>query len=390
MLRALIRVCVAVASGCDGDEVVGSPPALVQASVSNGALKCEAWNAPRVAAPGAFDLVVGSEGPLLFWSPQSSPSQRFILSQRLDREGVISDATQRLDLSSVDSGAIEELAVAAAAGTIGVAWVVRHGNEATALEAHGAERSVPLLTPQSLGKVEASDAARGRVLMAAGEDGELQVTWRGERSPCEAQVGTCSHYNRRSLKRGGPGDSGVITREMLAPCDPLLIGSLWADGSWYEGVCHESPNPVAFVFSFRPAISYAEANEVFGGCSSFALARSRFGAALWAECSDGMALATRSHVPELGRTIRRVTRSMRCVAGRPVLVAAGQGGVEEFPLSSPSDGLGPALPPLPFGARAVWTGSHVIAAYVEGGRLRLTRGACRDAGFEWCRDGKHP
>lgn len=344
-----------------------------------------------MSAPGAFELVLGSEGPLLLWSPMGTGSHRSsIVTQRMDREGLMRDPPQSWDVSSIAPGSIVEITGAAAAGEIGVAWVTRHEAKWVAFQAHGRDRAVALMTPEALGNVEPTNATRGRALVAAGESGDLQVTWRGERARCEAQNGTCSHYSRRSLSPGTPADRGVITREMLVPCDPLLLGSLWADGSWYEAVCHRDPDPVAYVFSFRPEISYAEVNDLFAGCDAFALARAAVGTSLWARCSDGTAIASRSHRPELNRVLRRVTQTVRCVEGRPVLVARSDGGTLEFALSAPVDGIAPWLPNLPVGSRAVWTGTHVVAAFVDDETLRFKRGACRGADFAWCGESTSP
>lgn len=353
-------------------------------------MRCAQWSSPRLAGDGAFDLVMGSDGPILLWSPFALASDAVINIQRAGRDGAPNGPTQALALPPDRVAPVEEIAAAAASGVVGMAWVTRAAGGRTAFAARGHEGSFGLLNAEALGSVEAAEGARGRILLAAGEDGEMHVTWRGERSPCQAQAGTCSHYSRRSLASGNTDDRGVIAREMLVPCDVMLVGSMWADGSWYEGVCHRNAAEVAYVFSFRPSISYAEANDVLHGCNSFALSRSRVGAALWAECADGTAVAIRSHQPSDNRTLRAVTRSVRCDAGRPVLVARGQGGDVELPLAAPVDGIAAAVAGLPVGARAIWTGSHIVAAFLDQGRLRLKRGACRSETFEWCADEAKP
>lgn len=387
--RSLVGcVCVAaIVTGCQKESEVTSNAPPEQDTLSRevaSVRKPVEWIDKVLAAPGAFDVVVVSDAVLVLWVVADGGGAE-VTSQRFDFDGDVRGASRPVNLPATN-GTIIELAAAAGAGNLGIAWVVRNGSTLSAWGTGGSEQAVSMRVPDTLGTVESSDAARGRVLVATGEDGEIQTTWRGERAACEAQKGTCSHYIRRSLTRSAvvATQRGSIAREMPTPCDPLLIGSLWADGSWYEAVCHLSPEQAAYVFSFRPAISYAEAIEALPTCNNFALSRAPVGAALWARCADGLAVTYRSHQPELNRQLRGVTKSAVCRDGRPVLRAEAETGVaEEFSLSRPMDGLGPALPRLPLETRAVWTGRSVIAGYVDNGALKLARATCRGDDFVW-------
>ncbi len=372
---SVLVACSNAAPGRSGDSPNKSNTASFKPS-------CWPWTAPSLSAPGAFDLALISDGALLVWSPR----QGGLRVQVLDRSGAPRGAPRDVIVSNVPAHGdrVIEVAATAAAGDVGFAWVTAQADGHMALAGRTSERAPQALSAESLGAVEVASGTRGRVLIASSEDGEISATWRNERAACQAQTGVCSHYARRAIHLGDHAARPVIAREMVAPCESMLVGSLWADGSWYEAVCHHDPEPVAYLFSFRPEISYAEATELMAGCSAFALSRAQIGAALWATCPEGLTVAARSHLSTTSPVLRGVTEAVRCEASRPVLAASTVDGVFELPLAAAVDGIGAALPGVPFDTRAVWTGSHVIAAFEAQGALRLVTGACGPDGFNWC------
>lgn len=349
--------------------------------------------APRpVASASSFELVPLDDGAALVWGAPSVPAAG-VLAVAVGPRGEPRGIDQRLS----DRLAIEVTAVTEGA-RIAAVWVAQGDSRSTALVAEAAfapggissfapaidlGAAVPLITP-----------GRGRLAIATGDDGAFLVHHRmpPERCTAGAPGAECARIGRRRVDSPGAGrpargDGGL---EVPEPCDPFVVASVSSRGTWYAALCHvEAGGPATTVYALRSSISLAAANEILPGCTPRALVPTAEGAALVADCPDGLAVAWQDEMGQPLGAARPATISATCVDGRPVLSAAGPAYSLAVPLTAPVGRIEAMLPTEIGGAnaRAAWTGTSVLVARHRplgdgAGEVVLTRWECHDGALE--------
>jgi len=345
--------------------------------------------APRdLFAAAAFAIAPVEDGVLLVWGePRAGdPGVRAALLSPLGEPRA--DDFRLSDDLPIELDAVAEGARAAAA------WVAQPSTPGLELRAVAALGAGSHFGPaRDFGLVEPLAAPlRGRIALSNGADGAFYLSHRAPSAPCALVEGTCARVRRDRVDTAASvrGDDPL---EVPGPCEPLVVGSVRVDGTWFSALCHEERDasgqlaPRATVYAIRPAIALAAANQVLVGCRPRALAPTAGGAALVADCPEGRSVAWQD---ELGRPlgeIRGADFEVAC-AGRPVLRAVGEAEMLEVPLTAAVgriEGLLPAALALDH-ARAVWSGAAILVATprrsVDGLELVLDRYACEDGRLE--------
>lgn len=263
---------------------------------------------------------------------------------------------------------------------VGLAWIVDRGEDLVTESTFSLDGGQRWSSPRDLGEsVRLARDRRGR-LAVTGNDDALVLYHRIPEAPCVASEGRCARFTRRGL---GPDASrvgrGTEPLEVRYPCEPLVAGATWADGTWYHGVCHEDGGEVTTtVYVIRPEVSYA-APIPFEGCSPAGLASlGSNGALVLTRCGAELRGA---RLDEMGRVPERFApaeRAVTCAGGRPTLSVGQDGASTTLTLGEAHDHLEPLLPEsvAPPGARAVWTGEALLVAVPLERELVLRRYAC--------------
>ncbi|MGD8860738.1 MAG: hypothetical protein PVI30_12070 [Myxococcales bacterium] len=385
----LLLSCALMATGCSRDE----PAAPAQAP------RTQTARAPIGTLPlgdgAAFDLVATGQGAALIWAaPGPCAGSLRMLSldaggQPLGEHRPMVDGCAAATAVRGSGAQITELAAAAAAGKLGLAWVLERGGTAEVLATYGDDSARALAPPTSLAATVASaEAPDGRLAMTASDTGQLLIAYRTTPGPCEGGAGgRCAHYVARPHPDPSPGRGrGVEQREVPEPCRRMLPGGQWLAGTWFDAVCARQPRPTTTVFVIRPEISYAAAVEALPGCGPWSLSPAGARAILLGECPEGLSAHVLTPDGQGGRELRGIEREAGCRRGRPLLrLRQPEKLAEEVELRSPSSRLGPLLPPSlgGEGARAAFTGQVlVVAAPVRGG-IEVRSYACtRDGRIE--------
>lgn len=320
------------------------------------------------AAPGAFALAATAEGALLAVGGADGVS-----AQPLDPVG-----EPRGDAAILEAAPVDELVAGAAGRRVGIGWVVVEAPASAprVRAAFSPDGGVSFLAAQDVDDTVAVPTPGGRLAIAADDGGLVALYHRIVPAPCVASEGICARYDRFGLgadaARAGRGTEPL---EIDQPCEPLLGGALWSDGSWFTSVCHVQPQPRALVFTIRPAIHYAVATELPAGCRPAGLAPRTGGALALGACPGGAVRVPLDVMGQAGPPIDARAAGARCEDGRPVVGWPGQ----ELPLSTARGDLAPLLPPAvaPLGARAVWTGEALLIATQVGDVIELRRRRCR-------------
>jgi hypothetical protein len=341
--------------------------------------------APRpIATSAAVDLVASGDSAMLAWGVPSSQGGgvRFM---ELGPGGAPRGSEIELARRSAAAGGpaeqaplqIIELSMAAAAGHVGVAWIVTPF-DTSIVEAAYASSPGAFTAARELGTVDRYDShTRGSVIVSSGADGNIWVTHRITRHACIATEGDCTRFTRERLDSSGGAGRGDEPLEVAAPCEPLLPGALSVAGRSYYGVCHAGDAQATTVYVIDPAVSYAAAAEVLPGCVPVGLAPAGPNVVLRAHCPDGEAM---TRITETGRTpttVRQATFAVRCDTGRPTLTA-GAGAELAYALTASESRIEAWLPEniAPVGSRAVWTGEALLVAVPQSGEVALRRYEC--------------
>jgi hypothetical protein len=345
--------------------------------------------APReLATDASFAITPLDDGVLLVWGapPVPSPGVRASLLSPLG-EPRAHDQVLSEDLP-IELDAVADGARAA------VAWVAQPSAAGRELRVVAALGVGGHFGPAAdFGPAEPlRSAGRGRLALASGPDGVFSLSHRVPPAPCASRDGMCARVRRDRVDTGASvrGDDPL---EVPGPCDPLVVGSVRAEGTWFSALCHEERGPTgalaprATVYAIRPSIALAAASQVLVGCAPRALAPTAGGAALVAECPEGRSVAWQD---ELGRPlgeIRGARFEIACV-GRPLLRISGEAGALEVPLTVAVGRIEGLLPSTVAAdhARAVWSGAAILVATPrrsgERRELVLDRYACEDGRLE--------
>lgn len=373
-----VLALLALALGCsDPPEPVPAPPPPPRPTL---------LASRAVASDSSFELLPEGDGALLVWGTPPTPESDVLaaalspLGEPRGHDRVLAHALP-IEITGIADGARTAIAWVAQRSSLGTELATTALYSAGDL-AFGAPidlgDATPLLTP-----------FRGRLSITTSEDGAFLLSHRVPPAACTGRDGTCARIARSRLDVPGSA-RGDDPLEVPAPCEPFVSGAIRTGGTWFSGICHEegesgvSATPRTTVYAIRPEISLAAASEVLVGCSPRHLSPTDVGAALIADCPDGLGVAVQD---ELGRTtaeIRAARLEVVCAA-RPTLTVRGTGGSLDVPLTAALGRIEGLLPEAIAGAhdRAVWTGSAILVAHVEvSGERRhvvLERHQCEDA-----------
>jgi hypothetical protein len=347
---------------------------------------------PRhVETSASFDLVATAEGAVLvFAAPQGEGGGLRALP--LDARGASRGA--ELPVVARDASGpplpIAEVVAASSGGKLGIAWIAHETpTQTTILATHGGADAQAFAPATSFGpSVVLPRGGRGRLALAAGEDGVLTLSHRRDEGPCEAQSGTCARYRHRRLGRPEAASRGTDGNEVKVPCEPLLPGSVWSAGVWFQGVCSALDGARGHVFAIREQPSYAAVYDGPAGCTPVGVVALPDGAAAVARCAAGLQIARLGSDGRATQTATRATLSAPCEGGRAQLRATGDGVTIALPLQGPQSGVEALLPATLArpGARAAWTGEALLVAEPVGRDVFLRRYACRPGLSELARD----
>jgi hypothetical protein len=376
-----------VFAACGGrEEPAPLPPVTAAQRATFGPI-----SGPRhVETSASFDLVATAEGAVLVFAvPQEEGGGLRALP--LDARGA--SRSGELPVGARDPSGplpIAEVVAASSGGKLGVAWIAHETpTQTTILATHGGADAQAFAPPTSFGpSVVLPRGRRGRLALAAGEDGVLTLSHRRDEGPCEAQSGTCARYRHRRLGRPEAASRGTDGNEVKVPCEPLLPGSVWSAGVWFQGVCSALDGARGHVFAIREQPSYAAVYDGPAGCTPVGIVALPDGAAAVARCAEGLQIARLGSDGRATQTATRATVSAPCEGGRAQLRATGDGVTIALPLQGPQsrvEALLPATLARP-GARAVWTGEALLVAEPVGRDVFLRRYACRAGLSELARD----
>lgn len=322
----------------------------------------------------AFALVPAGEGALLTWAASTG-----VRALPLDPLG--SPAGPELTLAP-GSDAVVELDAASAGRRLALAWVIDRGELLEVKASYSLDGGRSFAAAEQLGPTVRAHGARGRLDMSAQDGGALVLYHRIPEGPCMSSAGTCARIARTAI-----GEGTALERtdplEVQHPCDPLVSGALWHDGTSYHAVCHADPEPSTLVYAIRPALQYAVPVDMPAGCTPLGIAPLDVGVAVVTRCGDRL-VAT--HLDAMGRELARfspVERSVACEEGRPALTIGSGGGGPRLHLEGAREELEALLPEsiAPSGARAIWTGEALLVAGVQRGELSLRRYQCAGETF---------
>ena len=155
--------------------------------------------------------------------------------------------------------------------------------------------------------------------MSGTDEGRLLLQHRVTEGECVATPGRCARVARAPLGSEA-GERGGMGLEVRTPCEPLISGALFRDGSLYYGLCHEEPEvgPSTTLYTIRNAISWAGTTEL-AGCTPLGTAPVDDGVAVLARCGDERVATVLDQMGAETATYRPVERVTGCEDGRPVL-----------------------------------------------------------------------
>ncbi len=324
--------------------------------------------AGAISDAAAFALVPTGEGALLAWGAASGV--RVLV---LGPHGEPIQPPQTLDETRV-----LEVDAAAAGRRVALAWVA-DTNDAETRAAYSPDGGASFAAIERIGaSVSLGRGTRGRLSMAPTEDGALVLYHRLPEGPCVASAGQCALFTRRAIGSETRIERGTEPLEVLHPCDPLVSGATFRNGTWYYAICHVDPEPRTTLYAIRPAIAYATTFASPPSCVPLGIAPLDEGVVFVARCAEG---TTAWPLDEMGRERARLTsldREPVCRGGRPLLRIASGAREHVLHLGQASDHLETLLPEriAPIGARAVWTGEALLVASVERDRLSIHRYQC--------------
>lgn len=357
--------------------------------------------APRPASSSiAFDLVSTPGGAVLAWGTparQGGGVRALALDPTGAPRGTEVDVVRRGEARSGSAeeapAQIEELTIASSGTRVGLAWVL--GGPTPIVQATFSPQEVEgFAPPRTLAPtsplVPGSRAARGRIAMSSREDGALVVTHRLDDARCSEAVAAeaggsgstmCARIARSEIDSLVAELEPTTEMEVPDPCPSLLAGAVTTSGTWFYGICHQTPTLATTLYAIRPSISYAAANDTLAGCTPDAIAPLAEGVAVSGTCEGGRHT---SFVDATGRETSVVVSpsfEVACEAGRPVLSIGGDATPRRLGLVAAVSRLEGLLPEriAPRGARAIWTGSALLVATPLEGEVSLRRYECREA-----------
>ncbi|MBX7196782.1 MAG: hypothetical protein K1X94_32325 [Sandaracinaceae bacterium] len=395
-IASVSMVLAATALGC------GDPPPSTASRVPVVPQPVVAVAAPRpVASSIAFDLVATPGGAVLAWGRPSRQGGGIralavdpLGSPRGTEVDVVHQGEARSGSADEAPAQIEELTIASSGTRVGLTWVV--STPSPVVQATFSPQEVEGFAPPhtlapTVALVPGTRAARGRIAISSREDGALVVTHRVTDAPCSAgvaaEVGTagavCARVARSEVDSLVAQMEPSIEMEVPGPCPSLLAGAVTTAGTWFYGVCHQTPTQATTLYAIRPSISWASANDMLPECLPEAIAPLPEGAALIGRCGEALRMSVLDAMGRETSVVNAPHLEVSCEAGRPSIVVAGEATPRRVPLLAAVSRLEGLLPEriAPRGSRAVWTGTSLLVAAPLEGEVALRRYECRELGL---------
>jgi hypothetical protein len=289
---------------------------------------------------------------------------------------------------------IEELTIASSGTRVGLAWVL--GGPTPIVQATFSPQEVEGFAPPRTLAPTTSLVPGSRARARPHRD----VEPRGWCARRHASPRRCAFAPRAAVAEAGASGGATCARiarseidslvaelepttemEVPDPCPSLLAGAVTTAGTWFYGICHQSPALATTLYAIRPSISYAAANDTLAGCTPDAIAPLAEGVAVSGTCEGGRHT---SFVDATGRETSVVVAprfEVACEGGRPVLSIGGDTTPRRLGLVAAVSRLEGLLPDriAPRGSRAIWTGSALLVAAPLEGEVSLRRYECREA-----------
>jgi hypothetical protein len=344
-------------------------------AVGNGGAAAEP-SARRLDDPSAFDLTLSERGAVLGWVEASSSELHIA---RFDAQGeALASSVQKLA-----QPAALDLVLADTSAGLSAVWRSEGTARGVWLEPSGAVQWLDLGAAWA-----APEAGRGNLALVQRGASALALV-RGPSEPCgDGSDESCFGFRFYQLSGRGAFETGLGLR-VPVPCDAraaLLISARApaqpgaGEPRFQYAVCTRSESaPVLTVFSIEPDRSYAAAQKLFSDCTPLGAGNFAGQSLFVAECQGARRVARLRSADAPVEIVNLDVRGLLCSARGARLRL----GSEWLELSEPSDRLELLLDASlsPPGSRAVWTGSALLVARLDAGRLVLDRHACADSGL---------
>lgn len=328
------------------------------------------------SSASAFELVARSGGLRLLWA--GAPREPdWLFELELGQDGRAHAAARRLPLPARSLGKVVDLGAVAFGEQLALVWLEQAASEARAQACVlGGATPPPLLDlgPAAL----VSDAARGNIAVAAeAERGRALVMWRGLEATCvDRQSAPCTGFTFRRIRPDG-AEATRLPLSVPVPCTSHSVELATSNGRFHYGVCtREGSEPVTTMFSIQYDPEYARAEPLLKGC--LPLGTLEVGGEPWllGDC-HGRRRAAR--VPVGDEKVQLEDLDAPAITCTPQRAELRQGRFV-LQLREARAGLQAVLPAsfVPTGARAGWTGTHLVVAYIANKQLETRTFSCRE------------
>jgi len=326
----------------------------------------------RLSSSSAFELAVVGDHLKLVWAT-AGVGPNWLRSADLAQDGAPSSPSA-IDLPARSLGTVTDLAGVGVGQELALAWMEQGKTEARAEVWLSSRPSVLVdLGPAGL----SAEAARGNIQIAPeSEHGRTLVMWRGLEAPCiESGSTPCTAFTFRRLS-GVTAENSGLPLSVPAPCTAHSVQLFVSSGRFHYGVCtRDGADPVTTMFSIQYDPEYARAEPLLKGCVPLGTVEAAGKPWLIGDCHGKRKAATIPLNDEKVETAYVDALRISCTAERAEL----RQGAFTVTLREPRANLQAILPPAlaPSGARAGWTGTSLVVAYLAGERLETRAFACR-------------
>jgi hypothetical protein len=383
---ALVLLCLCMACG--------KPEPEVDATTASGAAGEPSGARPpgggdvvsrsALAERSAFDLVAEGAGAILV---RGMPVAE-LAAERLDARG------KRLHgvplVADLGGGRVVEVAAAAGAGRVLVAWVEEGPDGVRARAALGDAGTLVFASPLDLGPASLATTERGHIAAAfvdrvreTSGGGRFVVFHRGDREPCAEAPSGCVQFPLHQVDEAGATPRRVLL-SVPAPCGRAVAGFAAAAGRWYYGVCALKDGRAATtVFTIEHAPEYAQAEEVLPGCVPAGMTVLEAEVLLTGQCGRDRRAVRLGRRDAALAPVGLDAIVVRCDGVKAVLVLPGTA-ARRVTLAPRTGDVAPVLPTYlaPAGSRAVAMGDALLIATGHATELVVRAFACGEGNRE--------
>jgi hypothetical protein len=378
MMRQIEALAAALLIGCSS-LLFGCGKAARRVEQAPSAFASAHGGSPHVvtseplSSSSAFELALAGDHLKLVWATASA-GPNWLRSADLAQDGAPS-SVRAVTLPARSLGTVTDLAGVGMGQELALAWIEQGKTEARAeawLSGAGPSALIDL-GPAGL----SAEAARGNIQIAPeSERGRTLVMWRGLQAPCiEAASAPCTAFTFRRLS-GATAENSGLPLSVPAPCTAHSVQLFVSSGRFHYGVCtRDGADPVTTMFSIQYDPEYARAEPLLKGCVPLGTVEAAGKPWLVGDCHGKRKAATIPLSDEKVETAYVDALRVSCTAERAEL----RQGAFTVTLREPRANLQAILPPAlaPSGARAGWSGSSLVVAYLAGERLETRAFACR-------------